>query len=183
MSFAILDTTDSLADVCDKAMKAGIVLICSTHDEGANISTAYPASFNGTIKITACDEFGAPARNMTQGFDYTIQGQEVAAGVVPFLESDDRISGSSVATAIAAGLSSLTLSCDRLAKKDPYKNYGKSGRSDIIREHFQKMLAEKSEKYILPEKFAGVDKKLKDWTNIDAEDIIEEFFAAGKEKV
>ncbi|KAL6894696.1 peptidase S8/S53 domain-containing protein [Trichoderma evansii] len=67
MNFAILDKTDALQKACTKAIDSGIVLICSTHDEGANISTAYPASFRDTIRIMACDEFGAPTRNMKDG--------------------------------------------------------------------------------------------------------------------
>ncbi|KAM0518153.1 hypothetical protein ACHAPE_004560 [Trichoderma viride] len=115
MSFATLDKTDALQKVCEKAVDSGIALICSIHDQGANISRAYPVSFRDVIRIMACDESGAPARNVKAQYNYGIHGIDVAAGVVPFLESDDRISGSSVATAIAAGLASLTLSCDRLA--------------------------------------------------------------------
>lgn len=176
MSFAILDSTEEFQKACAMAVDSGIVLFCSTHDEGANIATAYPASFNDTIKIMACDEFGAPTRNMKDGYDYTIQGIDVAAGVVPFLESDDRISGSSVATAIAAGLGSLMLSCDRLANGGPSRAYSRSGRSELIKAYFKDMLAENSDKYILLEKFAGVDRKLKDWAIIYAEDIINNYF-------
>ncbi|KAK1254166.1 hypothetical protein MKX08_008161 [Trichoderma sp. CBMAI-0020] len=179
MSFTILDKTEEFQKACAMAVDAGIVLFCSTHDEGANIATAYPASFSDTIKIMACDEFGAPNRNMKDGYDYTIQGIDVAAGVVPFLESDDRISGSSVATAIAAGLGSLTLSCDRLANGGPSREYSRSGKSELIKACFKDMLAENSDKYILLEKFAGVDRKLKDWTSIFAGDIIEDYFQKG----
>lgn len=181
MSFAILETNDAFQKACAMAVDSGIVLICSTHDKGANIATAYPASFNDTIRIMACDEFGAPTRNMNDGYDYTIQGIDVAAGVVPFLESDDRISGSSVATAIAAGLGSLMLSCDGLANGGPSRAYNRSGRSEVIKACFKDMLAENSDKYILLEKFGGVDKKLRDWTNIFAGDVIEEYFRNNRE--
>lgn len=47
-----------------------------------------------------------------------MQGQQVAAGVIPFLEPIERISGSSVATALAAGLSSIILSCNWLENSE-----------------------------------------------------------------
>ncbi|KAL9120735.1 MAG: hypothetical protein Q9187_002705 [Circinaria calcarea] len=172
MSFAILDNTDNLRNACAEAADAGIILLCSTHDEGSNIDEAWPAAYRDTITITACDEFGELLRPTKQGYDYTIRGQEVAAGVVPFLKSDDRISGSSVATAIAAGLSSLTLSCDRLAHSG--KMYtGQDDKRKVIRHHLKAMA---TEKYILLEKFARIDQKIKDGRDINAQQILEDFF-------
>lgn len=51
------------------------------------------------------------------------QGLNIAAGVIPFLESNDRISGSSVATAIASDISSLILSCARLNTCNPAEGW------------------------------------------------------------
>ncbi|KAI0849800.1 hypothetical protein F5Y00DRAFT_234886 [Daldinia vernicosa] len=173
MSFATLDNNPDLERACNDADAAGIVMLCSTHDEGAKIKDAYPASFPSTISITACDEFGSPLRNSQQKYDYGILGQDVAAGVVPFLESDDRISGSSVATAIAAGLSSLILSCDRIAHPDG--TYEVSPRKAIVKHHLRQMLAT-DDQYILLEKFGRIDLKLKDGLNIVAEEIINNVF-------
>ncbi|EHK20707.1 uncharacterized protein TRIVIDRAFT_153866 [Trichoderma virens Gv29-8] len=173
MSFAILEHTNSLEDICKEAARRGIIMLCSTHDEGFNVTKAYPADFSDTITITACDEFGAVAQTMSQEYRYSIQGHEVAAGVVPFLESSDRISGSSVATAIAAGLSSLVLSCDRLARNDD--DFKQVTRKTIITKQFG-MMASDNTKYLILGKFAGIDAKIRDGTEINARSIIKEFF-------
>lgn len=115
--------------------------------------------------------------NAPPDYEYAIQGINVAAGKVPFLESKDCISGSSVSTAIAAGLSSLILACDQLAKKR--KIYEQGDRAKIVKRHFGKMLA-LNKKYIILEKFAEIDKKIKDGRYINAKDIIEEFFSKEK---
>ena len=173
MSFAILETVDILRDACKEAANAGIIMLCSAHDEGSNIKTAYPAFYGGTFIITACDEFGKVLRTTEQEYHYAIRGREVAAGVVPFLKSDDRISGSSVATAIAAGLSSLTLSCDGLAH--PGKTYfDHEDRRKVIKHHFDSMLA--ANKYILLDKFADIDQKILDGRVIIVPQILENKF-------
>ncbi|KAL8743053.1 MAG: hypothetical protein Q9190_004554 [Brigantiaea leucoxantha] len=174
MSFAILDNTDHLRDACTRAASAGIVMLCSAHDEGSNIDKAWPASYNDTITISACDEYGNPLRVTNQHYHYALRGKEVAAGVVPFLKSDDRISGSSVATAVAAGLSSLILSCDRLA--NPSKRYNdRDDRRKVIDGQFKSMLPE-NKSHILLERFAGIDQKIKDGRVINAQEILENKF-------
>ncbi|KAL6817437.1 peptidase S8/S53 domain-containing protein [Trichoderma camerunense] len=201
MSFAISEKTDELELACNAAAAHGIVLLCSTHDEGLGVSTTYPASFHNTITITACDDYGKVLRpgpsSDTGSFQYKVQGQSVAAGVIPFLDSDDYISGSSVATAITAGLSSLILSCDRIAKYDPKNETSQRTQSDdspksaglqgqnkykqnTVTNHLKEMLAKESKDYILLENFAEINKKIQDGRDIDAEDIISSYFQQGK---
>ena len=87
-------------------------MICSTAGEGKNELVAYPASFKATIGIAACNAFGTLLKNATENdAEFFVLGSNINAGVVPFLTEEPRISGSSVATAIAAGLASLTMSC------------------------------------------------------------------------
>lgn len=116
-----------LSDVINAAKEQGIVMMCSNHDEGAKSKTSYPADYRDkTWVVTACDEYGFPPREREppKGLGYYMfQGFNVAAGVIPFLESNDRISGSSVATAIASGISSLILSCARLNTCNPAKDW------------------------------------------------------------
>ncbi|PTB49646.1 hypothetical protein M431DRAFT_524534 [Trichoderma harzianum CBS 226.95] len=198
MSFAISEKTDELEAACNTAAAAGIVLLCSTHDEGLGVSTTYPASFHNTITITACDDYGKVLRpgppNDTGSFQYKVQGQSVAAGVIPFLDSDDYISGSSVATAITAGLSSLILSCDRIAKNEPKKFSSKERspknvypstpvhekhkryKENTITNHLKEMLAKESKDYILMENFAEINKKIQDGRDIVAKEIISSYF-------
>ncbi|QYT03731.1 Peptidase_S8 domain-containing protein [Trichoderma simmonsii] len=200
MSFAISEKTDELELACNTAAAAGIVLLCSTHDEGLGVSTTYPASFHNAITITACDDYGKVLRpgpaDDTGSFQYKVQGQSVAAGVIPFLDSDDYISGSSVATAITAGLSSLILSCDRIAKNEPKKSSSKERspknvypstpvhekhknyKENTITNHLKEMLAKESKDYILLENFAEINKKIQDGHDIVAREIIRSHFGS-----
>ncbi|PTB45663.1 hypothetical protein M441DRAFT_54706 [Trichoderma asperellum CBS 433.97] len=177
MSFAILEGTIGLSNACADAINKGIIILCSTPDEGLNTEKSCISGYSDTITITACDEFGIVSPNAPSYFQYAIRGIDVAAGTVPFLESKDYISGSSVSTAIAAGLSSLILACDRLAKER--KNYERGDRARIVKHHFGKMVAS-NKKYIMLERFAEIDKKIKDGRYINAKDIIEGFFLGEK---
>lgn len=89
---------DRLEDVIQEAKRQGIVTTCSNHDEGANPKTTYPAAYcPNTWEVTACDEYGfTPSeREPPKGAGrYTFQGLNIPAGVIQFLESNDRISGS-----------------------------------------------------------------------------------------
>ncbi|KAL8943001.1 MAG: hypothetical protein Q9211_001150 [Gyalolechia sp. 1 TL-2023] len=176
MSFAIFETIDDcLLNACAEAANAGIVMLCSAHDEGFNVKEAWPASYGDTLTIAACDRFGELLRPTTQVIEYALRAKEVAAGVVPFLKSDDLISGSSVATAIAAGLSSLILSCDRLAH--PEKTYtGRKDREKVIRHHLDGMKMLERGSYILLEKFANIGQKIKDGRDIEAVQVLKSFF-------
>ncbi|UKZ60117.1 uncharacterized protein TrAtP1_001403 [Trichoderma atroviride] len=177
MSFSILEGTQGLANACADAWHNGIIILCSTPDEGLNTEKSCISGYSDTMTITACDEFGILSPNAPPDYNYAIKGIDVAAGKVPFLDSKDCISGSSVSTAIAAGLSSLILSCDRLAKER--RSYERGDRARIVKHHFGKMAAT-NKKYIILERFAGIDKKIQDGRYIAAGDIIEGFFAEEK---
>jgi hypothetical protein len=122
MSFIIGEKSDYLKEVVENASKAGIIMTCSAHDEGSRIQQAYPAGHHTEdttiLRFAACDEYGIIHREDPKvQFDFKIRGNNVAAGVIPFLKSEETITGSSVSTAIAAGLSSLMLTCNRLRAK------------------------------------------------------------------
>ncbi|KAM4054821.1 subtilase family protein [Hirsutella rhossiliensis] len=120
MSFAIPENgsneeyTKELRMAVDRANQNGIVLFCSHHDEGWNVRKSWPAECDGTKVIVACNEYGNFANRHVGEYNYKIHGMDISAGAVPYLESSESISGSSVATAMVAGLSSLMLSCHRL---------------------------------------------------------------------
>ncbi|KAH8588899.1 hypothetical protein B0O99DRAFT_693055 [Bisporella sp. PMI_857] len=123
MSFALLEKSTKLKTQVEYAgLTKRIVMACSTHDQGERITEAWPASFKASIPlmiITACDEYGRILRQSSLPEpDYMIQGQKVWAGDIPFLDSRESPTGSSVSTAIAAGLSSLILTCDRMANRN-----------------------------------------------------------------
>ncbi|KAK0610020.1 hypothetical protein B0T17DRAFT_585395 [Bombardia bombarda] len=171
MSFAMLEKSDDLEKAIKKANADGIVLLCSTHDEGSNIGKAWPADFTETLTIAACDEYGKLHRTTEAGsYQYMLQGLNVAAGVIPFLESTDKISGSSVATAIVAGLSSLIISCIRRA--NPNQEFVGVPLLNQVKDRLDKMLSSKESKYILLEKFGGIDQKIKSGEPINAEVVL-----------
>jgi hypothetical protein len=121
MSFAIPEYyydkkgyADNLSDAVDDADLDGIVQLCSHHDEGWNVLHSWPADCSPTKVIVACNEYGAFPDRQPGQYDYQIHGTDIFTGAVPYLESKDTMSGSSVATAIASGLASLVLSCHRL---------------------------------------------------------------------
>lgn len=122
MSFALYEVPENrpdARDLMDGLRKAvadahtnNILMICSTADDGRNQDYSYPAKYDETIGIAACNAYGTLLKNATEtDARYYVPGKNVNAGVVPFLSSDSEVSGSSEATAIAAGLASLTLSC------------------------------------------------------------------------
>ena len=163
MSFTIAQP-GNLADAIGKATREGIVMTCSTHDEGSKTEAAWPASLKGPgkslIVLAACDKDGRTLRNIEDhAYDFLLPGQKVSAGNIPFLKSDETISGSSVATALAAGVCSLTLTCDRLANAGrTYKSgMDKGSRYDLVTEQLRKMRSEVGSKPIVLNKFGGIN--------------------------
>lgn len=141
MSFTTTEDSDDFEKAVQNAMKAGILVICSHHDEGARIGTqVYASSFRGDkqntmLRMASCNMYGKllydwddntiddPNKKSNQ-YDFCINSQDVAVGAIPFLAaSTERISGSSVATAIAAGLCSLLIACLRTLQKASLEKY------------------------------------------------------------
>lgn len=166
-----------MRDALEEASDTGIVITCSMHDEGSRTSDAYPAEYrtgdliDSILVLAACDEYGKPLREVDYNkIDYKLIGNHVPAGVVPFVKSEEYISGSSVATALAAGLASLALTCDRLA--NPEKNIIKTTmllkggnkldtdktkyRLGIVKKHLEEMAADKDDKFVILDKFGGI---------------------------
>ncbi len=165
MSFVTGDYNENLVQAIRKASDDGIVMTCSTHDEGSRIVDAYPAGHMADtlslIVLAACDEYGKLLRNVEDNkYHYMLRGQDVAAGIIPFLKSEDTISGSSVSTALAAGLCSLILTCDRLA--NPEKKYvggtkEKDSRLFMVKKHLDLMRSSENSQFVLLEKFGQID--------------------------
>jgi len=99
---------------------------------------------DGTISIAACDRYGRMLNwSKEEKKSYRINGKDVLAGTVPYVVSEERITGNSVATAIAAGLGSLILSCCRLVGRTAVPK-------DLIEENFGKMVLDHRRWYIEP---------------------------------
>lgn len=77
MSFALDDNSKELTNEVINAAQKGIVLICSTADEGNNKTVVWPASYTSeTIDIAACDENGNPASYSNPRAKYYFQGRK-----------------------------------------------------------------------------------------------------------
>jgi len=85
-----------------------------------------------------------------------------------------------VATAIAAGLSSLIISCLRLA--NPEQTFEGVRRAKTVEKKLDDMPS-KETKYVLLEKFGGIDEKIKEGEPINAEVILETAFVTAPSKV
>ncbi|KID96017.1 Peptidase S8/S53, subtilisin/kexin/sedolisin, partial [Metarhizium majus ARSEF 297] len=172
MSFTMLETTPALKQSIKDANQEDIVMFCSSHDEGSNVLESWPADAPETKTVVACDEYGTLFREIEpKKYDYRIPCVNVPAGTVPFLESNTHITGSSVATATAAGLGSLMLSCARLSNQAE-----RSQRITIINSYFKAMLSSDKSQYVLLEKFGDIDAKVKEGEPIIAQDILSQKF-------
>lgn len=120
-----------------EANREGIVFLCSTADQGNNSSKVFPASYKETIGIAACNSYGklAPFSSDLDA-DYFFQGVDVVTEIIPYVKSPQEISGSPVATAIAAGVASLILACNKLVYPD--LNY-KLHRKEVVTDHLDRM--------------------------------------------
>ena len=103
------DYAKRLKDAVAEASQADIVQLCSHHDEGWNVAKSWPAACGHVKVVVACNEYGAVTDRQLLRHDYQIPGINIFTGAVPYLESKDTMSGSSVSTAIAAGIASLML--------------------------------------------------------------------------
>jgi Subtilase family len=104
-----------LSQAIDKAYKRNIVMICSASDQGsASKVTCYPGKWGKCIRIGASTGTGEKCAWVHgEDVDFIFPGENV-----PFDRSNEMPptyhSGSSVATAIAAGTASLLLYCNKL---------------------------------------------------------------------
>jgi hypothetical protein len=104
-----------LFEAVDKAWKRDIIMLCSASDQGsASKPTCYPGKWNKCIRIGASTGTGEKCAWVHgEDIDFIFPGENV-----PFDRSNEMPptyhSGSSVATAVAAGTASLLLYCNKL---------------------------------------------------------------------
>jgi hypothetical protein len=117
----LLGHDESLSAAIGNARKEGIVVFCSTADKGYIMQDVWPAKYAKShdciFPVAACNAHGRLTEysNETDA-QYTFQGEDILAsnGNGPIGEAERRVSGSSVATAIATGVASLVLGCYRI---------------------------------------------------------------------
>lgn len=179
MSFALYEVPENRPDARDlmeglrkavsDAHTDNIVMICSTADDGRNQDYSYPARYEETIGIAACNAYGTLLKNATEtDARYYVPGKNVNAGVAPFLSSTPEVSGSSAATAIAAGLASLTLSCHLFTGTAEFSKT--KWRRDAVVKRFDGMKpkdAADGSRYIRLSRFCGNESMVGDTVNVE----------------
>lgn len=119
MSLTLDNDNNNVHLAVTKARNLGIVVMASVHGEGSNSTRAgYPAGYKETFAVGSADRQGAPSSGtVEETVAFLFQGERIVANTEQLgdLEDSPDISGPSAATAIAAGVASLVLACDRFA--------------------------------------------------------------------
>lgn len=131
-------------------MNAGVVVIASTAGEGYRKGKeVYPANCENVMRIAAADWWGRETpESVAENAHYLFPGDHIVVRA-SFLGSDmvpQEVSGTSVATAIAAGVASLILSCHRIAlstqESEERWEYQRTNKRDIVKSFLNKMVRE-----------------------------------------
>jgi subtilisin family serine protease len=145
--YVYADKEGKMAQSIRRARDQDIVLVWSTADQG-NRPPPNPDGVQrnkGTrpddlLSIAACDWNGnLLGESQKEDFDYSFVGQDVPVGVVPFLRSTESVSGSSVATALAAGTASLILACCHISENCQTNNSDVKWRFRMVVQMFNTM--------------------------------------------
>ncbi|KAH6705319.1 peptidase S8/S53 domain-containing protein [Leptodontidium sp. MPI-SDFR-AT-0119] len=117
MSMSYRNEHEGIYKALQKVHTLGIVFLCSTEDRGRQTTLAYPASHTQeTISIAACNEVMTLLPQSDDRAFYYFQGENVRATSLSYSDfTNVEVTGSSVATALAAGVASLILSCRNFA--------------------------------------------------------------------
>lgn len=158
MSFALNYGSDELEAAIKAAAYQGIVMVSSTADDGDNKPKVWPATYEGTLGIAACDQHGSKTHYATSDTEFYFQGERIIYESLQGSEFREEISGSSVATAIAAGVASLYLSCCAMDGEA----VAKDKRAEKVRAAFYDMIGRDKKdttKYVRPWVVFGEDQR------------------------
>lgn len=133
--------------------------MCSTADAGQQGPRVYPAAWiDRTISISVCNRHFTASDLTDLRATYFLPGENVFATALSYAEADDTVSGSSVATAMASGLSSLILSCRNYSRlADGKARTTDKQRKQLIIQVLNLMLREQTGKSVMPERFFNED--------------------------
>ena len=112
-----------------------ILVFCSTADEGVYSGTVYPASYDGVVQIAATDQYGHMIPASDNGVDIRVPGENIEADGPSYMDeySTSSVSGSSVATATAAGIASMAL---LMLKAYNWPKLGQAEEAEEMREFY-----------------------------------------------
>lgn len=87
------------------------LIFCSTADEGVYSGGIWPANYENTVKVAATDQYGHMRPTSTSAVEILVPGEDIVADGPSYMDRyvEGTVSGSSVATALAAGIASLAL--------------------------------------------------------------------------
>jgi subtilisin family serine protease len=146
MSLALPNSSSSLEAEVANAKNEDIVMISSRGDSGNNRENVYPADCGDVISISSLTNYGKLTESTETNARYFFQGENVSVPAEPsYLESQKHASGSSVATALAAGLAALIISCRRLGNEEKDIK-----RTRTVTTVFDRMTQTENDKYVRP---------------------------------
>ncbi len=137
----------ALRKAVESAKSANIVMFGSKGDRGNNQQDVYPADYSEVISISSLTQFGKGTDSTETNAEYFFQGENVTIPAESsYLESQHQVSGSSVATALAAGVAALVLSCRRIGNES--KDIDRVKTVETVFEHMA--ADDKQVKYVQP---------------------------------
>jgi Subtilase family len=164
ISWVVTKRNPALKAVIQKAVDDYKILVyCSTADIGSQShGDVYPANYDRLVTaVSASNRFGWARVESCHDVHVMLGGEEVTAQGPKYMQqSNRRVSGSSVATALAAGLASLCLFLARMANDrdvwDEFKD------RDAMLHIFRKMQESDNNRVITPAKLFGDGFEVKD---------------------
>lgn len=129
------------------AKKDNIVIFGRKGGRENNRQDVYPADYNEVISISSLTQFGKGTDSTETNAQYFFHEENVTIPAESsYLESQHQVSGSSVATALAADIGAPVLSCRRIGNEDKEMD-----RVKTVKTVFEHMAAEdKQAKYVQP---------------------------------
>jgi hypothetical protein len=106
-----------LNEAVEEAAKRKILMFCAASDQGISLDTSFPGQSPSCFKIGAATTWGTAHKSVgtsNNHVDYIFPGHHVHSGD-PAADKPNLLMGSSVATALAAGLVALILRCVQFA--------------------------------------------------------------------
>jgi hypothetical protein len=137
-----------LRDLVTRANRVGKILFCSLPDEAPieDYKKHLPVSLDGVIRIGSATSLGRSSeKNSDDSIEFAFPGEMVLRE-----EDQDLVTGSSVATAIAAGFAALIIYCVDLAERMGLPDVKSPRSPDAIRAAFRQMINENWPKYPNP---------------------------------
>jgi hypothetical protein len=150
MSWTGYEENQELETAITAASNANILMFCSTADDNRSGDSIWKND-KRVFKVAASDVYGNWRPQSDRAADILLPGDKMAALGPKYLRSnpESKISGSSVATALATGLASLVLSC---AAEDKELGPAYFRKKKTMEKVFNEMKKREGHNYLLPSK-------------------------------